>query len=183
MANAIAIRWSPRASATPPPFGRSGVPSPLGTGHDEAVRPLVGIEPDRAEPGDERGDAVALLDAQFGGAADRDLTAVRAERRDRGQFVNQARNFVRPDLDRPDLVVCDRHRSPGLAAVRHGRLDLDARAEPAEHVEQRGSRRVETDLFDLDARPWEGRRRDQPEGGRGEVAGHGELPGGETLAA
>ena len=37
---------------------------------DEAVRTLVGVDAERAEPGDERGDAVAFLDAQLGGAAD-----------------------------------------------------------------------------------------------------------------
>ncbi len=109
--------------------------------------------------------------------------AVGAERRDCRQFVDQAWNFVGPDLDRPDVLVGDGYRPPGLAAIRHGRLHLDPRPEPAEHVEQRGSRRIETDLLDLDARPWHGRRGNQPEGGGGEIAGHGELPGGETLAS
>ena len=169
MAKAIAIRWSPRASATPPPFG-----APRAR-HDEAVRPFVGIEADRAEPGDERGDAIALLDAQFGRAADGDASAVGAERRDCRQFVNQARNFVGPDLDRSDVLVGDGYRPPRLAAIRHNRLHIDPRPEPAEHVEQRGSRRIETNLLDLDARPWHGGRGNQPEGSGGEITGNGEL--------
>ena len=69
MAKAIAIRWSPRASATPPPFGAaSRPPTTKPSGRSSASRPM------RAEPGDERGDAIALLDAQFGRAADGDAS-------------------------------------------------------------------------------------------------------------
>ena len=66
---------------------------------DEAVRPLVGVDAERAEPGDQRGNPVALLDAQLGGAPHGHLAAVRRERRDRRQFVDQARHFLGRDLD------------------------------------------------------------------------------------
>ena len=53
----------------------------------------------------------------------------------------------------------------------------------AQHVEQGRPRRIEADVLDFDARAGNGRRRDQPEGRRGEVAGHGELAAGQALAA
>ena len=37
--------------------------------HDEAIGVLVGVDAERPEAGDQRGDAVALLDAELGGAA------------------------------------------------------------------------------------------------------------------
>ena len=60
---------------------------------------LVGVDAERAEPGDQRRDAIAFLDAQLRRAADRHLAAVRRQRGDRRQFVDEAGHFVGRDLD------------------------------------------------------------------------------------
>ena len=57
------------------------------------------FDAERAEACDERGDAVAFLDAQLGGAAHGDVAAVRGQRRNGRQFVDEAGNFLRRDVD------------------------------------------------------------------------------------
>ena len=78
---------------------RGGEPA-AGRAIDEAVGALVGVDAERAEAGDERRDAVALLDAQLAAPRTVDLAAVRRERRNRRQLVDEAGHFVGRDLER-----------------------------------------------------------------------------------
>ncbi len=138
---------------------------------------LVRVDPERAEAGDQRADAVAFFHPQLAGAADGDLAAVGGERGDGGQLVDQAGHFFRRDGNRLGAIAFDHDRPARLAVLVRGRLDVDPRAEAAQHAEERGARRVEADAFDLDARTRQRRGGDEPEGGGREVAGHDErLP-------
>ena len=104
-----------------------------------------------------------------------------SERGDGGQLVDQAGHFFRRDGNRLGAIAFDHDRPARLAALVRGRLDEDPRAEAAQHVEERGPCRVETDGFDLDARARQRRGGDEPEGGGREVAGHGERPADQLL--
>ena len=136
---------------------------------------LVGVDAERAKARHQRRDAIAFLHAQLAGAADRDLAAVRREGRDRGQLVDEAGHFLRRDVDRtgasPSTTIVPR----GSPASVRGRLDVDPRAEAAQHVEQRRARRIQADILDVDARARQGGGGDQPERGRREVAGNGSV--------
>ena len=123
--------------------------------------------PERAESGDERRDPVALLDPQLGRAPHRDLAAVRR----RGAAIAGS-SSMRPGTSSgaistapvrsPSTTIVPRG-SPPASASSARRSTVDARAEPAEHVEQRGARRVEPDVLDLDARTGQRGGGDQPE--------------------
>ena len=76
------------------------------------------------------------------------------------------------DLDRPVRSPSTTIVPRGSPASRRRLVDLDARAEPAQHADEAGPRRVEPDILDLDARARQRRRGDHPEGGGREVAGH-----------
>ena len=69
---------------------------------------------------------------------DRDLAAVRGERGDGRQLVDQRRDFVRRDLDRAGAIAFDHDRAARLAGLRDRgrRSTVDPRAEAPQHVEQ-----------------------------------------------
>ena len=74
-----------------------------GRGDAEPVRPLVGRQAERPHAIDQRRDSIAFLDAQLGGAADRDLAAVRGERRDGRQLVDEPGHLLGRDCHRAHL--------------------------------------------------------------------------------
>src|SRR5581483_3000071 len=84
---------------------------------DEAVRAFISRHAQRAKTRDERRDPVAFLDTQLRRAADRHAAAVRGERRDRGQLVDQRRHLVRTYRDRLRAMVLDDDATAGLARV------------------------------------------------------------------
>ena len=66
------------------------------------------------------------------------------------------------------------------------RLVLDlahVRAHAAEHLENRGARRIQADVLDEQVGTGKRGGGDEPEGGAGNVAGHGEIAGLRDLAA
>ena len=74
--------------------------------------------------------------------------------------------------------MIDPVRSPSTTMVPCGspasgadELDEDPGAKPPQHADERGSRRVEADTFDLDSRAGQRRCCDHPERRRGDVAG------------
>ena len=69
-------------------------------------------------------------------------------------------------------VVLDDDRPARLAGVGGRDLHRDARAEAAQHVDERGARRVEADVFDFDPGAGNGGCGDHPERRRREIAGH-----------
>ena len=85
------------ASVGPPARGARGAGHR--SGDHESVSALVGLDAERAEAGDERSNAIALLDAEFARAAHGHLTAVRRERRDGRQLVDQTRHLFRCDVE------------------------------------------------------------------------------------
>src|SRR5262249_24601463 len=70
---------------------------PLAAVDDEAVGQLFCSDAERPEAGDERRDAVALLDAQLVRAGDLQLTAERGPRRQDRQLVDEAWHLVSAD--------------------------------------------------------------------------------------
>ena len=85
---------------------------------DETVRTLVGVDAERAEPGDERGDAVAFLDAQFGRAAHAHLAAVAASAAIAGSSSMSPGTSSGAISTRPDAIAFDDDRAARLAARR-----------------------------------------------------------------
>src|SRR6185295_3349950 len=105
---------------------------------------------------------------QLGGAADRDGATVGCQRRDRRQFVDEARNLFWPDFDSLNTIVRDRYRPLRLTVIRRRRLYVNTGAEAAKHIEQRRAGRIEADVLNFDPRSRNRRRGDQPEGGGGQ---------------
>ena len=77
----------------------------------EAVGQLVDVGAHAAEAVGERRDAVALLDPQLLRAGDAQLAAVRGQRAEHRQLVDDAGHFVRRDLGRAQLAVADDDRA------------------------------------------------------------------------
>jgi len=84
-------------------------------------------------------------------AANRHLTAMRGERRDRRQLVDQPWYFLGRDVERAGAVAFNRDAPARLAGGGLQDLDLDARAEAPQHAEQRRPRRIQADILDVDA--------------------------------
>ena len=87
IANAMASRWSPAASARPP---RSRPrPSQMKT-----VAELLDIRPQRLKSAHQRADAIAFLYAELGRARDVQLPAVAGPGRQGRDLVDEIRNLV-----------------------------------------------------------------------------------------
>jgi hypothetical protein len=108
---------------------------------------------------------------------------VRRERRDRRQFVDEARHFLGRDLERPGAVMLDGDRPARLAGLRGGHLDLHAGAEPAQDIQERRPRRIQPDIVDADLRAGQRRGGHEPERRGREVAGDAQRLRAEALAA
>ena len=158
--------------------------APVRAGDHESVRTLVGVDAERAEAGDERGDAIAFLDAQLARAANADLAAVRGKRGDGRQLVDQARDFVGRDVERPGR---DRLRPTTLPRGSPAALAVTSTWTRAPKRRRTPSRAVRVGLRPTSsistARSGQRRRGDQPEGGGREVARHRQRLPVQPLAA
>ena len=164
----VAVRVDRAATqAAPPP--RSRIPSSL----------VSTLAPSAVSASLDGGDPVTLLAAQLGRVADRRLALGEAGReRNQRQLVDRQRDRRR-------------RRPRSRAAARGGRggrplgspprslfgLDLDLGPHPLEDREQAGAGRVEADSGEGDLAAGDEQRRDDEEGGRGEVGGDGDLAG------
>jgi len=115
----------------------------------EPVGTLVGGDAQCSQSRNERRDAIRFLHAKFRGAAHADLGAVSGEGRNRGQFVDQARNFFRGDVDAANPIAFDDDYAAWLSGGVAQRLDRHPRAEPAQHVDERRTAPVQTDVFEF----------------------------------
>ena len=69
----------------------------------KSIRQLIDVGAHPAEPVGQRRDPIALLDAQFLRPCHGQLAAVRSERGEHGQLVDDARNLLRRDREFPRL--------------------------------------------------------------------------------
>ena len=141
MANAIASRWSPR--------GIGGAAGELPAAARRGSRPAVRRRRRRARgTRDQRRDAVALLDAQLGGAGH-----VQRRRRawpaPRAPAVRRSARALRraPMTSGPRLPARTRTVPRGSPCLRAVVARLHPRAEAPQHVEQRGAGRVQADVL------------------------------------
>jgi hypothetical protein len=126
---------------------------------------------------DDGGDAVGFLDAEFGGVADDGAAfGERGGHGDDRDFIDQIGHLGFEDGGAfewcaVDLDVADRFATRIMDDVEH------VRAHAAEDLENGGAGGVESDVLEQQARAGQGGGGDQPEGGAGYVAGHGEIAG------
>jgi hypothetical protein len=139
-----------------------------------AVGGFFRVDAQAAEAGYQRRNPIAFLDAQLACATDCDPSSVSGERGNCGQLVDECRHFLRSDVDRAQSIAFhdDRPRWLARAGSRLFRLNLDPRTETREDIDERSSRRIEPDVFDLDPRPRQRGGRNHPKSGRGKVARH-----------
>src|SRR5579871_3205136 len=122
-------------------------------------------------------DAVAFFYAQFAGVANfNSLFRVRAKRGEHRQFINHERNRIAGNY-----AAFQRGAFHGEVAdhfamrALHG-LNLNARAHLREHVQNRSSRRIQSDILNQDARLRKKRSCGDEKDGRGNIARHIEIP-------
>ncbi len=70
-------------------------------GDAEAVRALLDVGAERPQACHQRRDAIALFQAELAGSADRQPAAVRGQRGQGGELVDEAGDLRGMDLDRP----------------------------------------------------------------------------------
>ena len=105
------------------------------------------------------------------------------ERGDRGQFIDQARDFLGGDFERSHAIALERDDPARFAGLRRCDLGLHTSAKSSQHVKQRRAGGIQSDVLDDDARPGQRGRRDEPEGRRGKVAGNRQRAAVKPLAA
>ena len=139
----------------------------------EPIPELLDVRAQRLKPPHQGADAVAFLDVKLSGAGHVQVAALSGPCRQRGNLVDQQRHFVRPEPIGRGVAALIGTRPRFTARFA---LDprVDERAPPAQHVEERDTRRIEPDVFDfhLRARKRGGRR--QPERRGGNIARHDE---------
>ena len=116
----------------------------------KAVGKLVGLCAQGAQPGHQRRNPVAFLDAQFRGAGDAQFAPRRRENRHNRQLVDDGRNGVGAKFDHPDLTRGDTDASDRLTLPDVGLLDLDFGPEFPEDFEQGCAGRIQADVLDRD---------------------------------
>ena len=177
IANAIASRWSFFASTSPPrsrlrprtwkPSGCSSISPPI-----------------RRKPVRERRDAIALLDAQLLRAAHTQLAAVRGQRGEHRQLVDDAGHFVRHDLG----ATADPHDGRAIVPIGSPACACAITVLISAPIRSRMSMMPVRDGLSptcsmVTSEPGKRRRGDHPERGRRDVAGHVERAADQPLAA
>ena len=164
-ANAIASRWSPRPSATPP---RSPRPE-----HHQVVSLHPRVPAQRADAVRHAGEPVALLRSQLGRLHEPRLSpGVRGQQRQDRNLVDHERELRSGDLrafefgTRTDPKVADR-----LAELLAGPAGLRPHTHPAHDLQEMKSARVEADVADGQLRSGHRGRSNEERGGR-HIAGH-----------
>jgi hypothetical protein len=156
---------------------------PVAAAHVEAVRALVNLAAHPPQPVRERGDSIALFDAQFLRSAHTQLAAVRGQRGEHGQLVDDSGNLFGHDLGRLQIGMPHVNRADRFAGLRVRDHGLDPCAHPFKDADDADSRRVESHVLDRHIGPGKRRRGDHPERGRRNVAGYVKGPSNQPLAA
>ena len=151
----------------------------------EAVRELVDVAAERAEPRDERRDAVAFLDAQLRGAGHVEIAAVGGQGGERRQLVDEAGDLVGSEHERAGGCRARiRTRAARLAVFDAVGVTLDLARRPGPSTSNSAVRvGLRPTSGTSTSEPGSDRGGDRPERRRRDVAGHGRLDRAQPLAA
>jgi len=141
--------------------------------HDEPVRQLLGVRPQRDQSGDQPGDAVALLRPKLDGAPHLGgALGLRGQHADQRQLVDQVGDLAGFHRDRVERGSPHPQLARRFGTVHTDRRRLHPGPHPGQRVQETGPRRIQANPFDPDVRSGDERRGGDQRRGRREITGH-----------
>src|SRR5262249_20017019 len=140
----------------------------------KSVGPLLGVDTERAQTGNERRDPVTLLHPQFRGAGDVEPTTERGAGREHWQLVDERGDLRGRDDQGAMVAVRDLDEAHWLTGRLFRLLAVNPGAQPLQRRQIPQTVRVEPTALQAHRGAWQGGGRRRPDRARGGVAGHGE---------